>query len=128
MAVPIKLAKATFPIDAVSRLTSSPTTLSNPFPLLSLSLPSGAFYFLRVLSKGRRGAAYRWPFPVHEHGRGEHLEHAGQGMLHLPEHVRAREMLVRECLGERVDRSAGDPDTLDRLDPFVGCPSRKLPL
>src|SRR5215210_2388076 len=130
MAVPMKLAKATLPIDVASRPTSSPATLfiKPPASRAASRLPCPPFvlHFPRVLAEGRRGAPDRRPFPVHEHGRGEHPEHVGRGMLDLLQHVRAREVLVCERLGERVDRPARHVGGPDSLDPLVRRPLGEL--
>src|SRR5215213_6655640 len=81
-----------------------------------------------MLAEGGRGTPDRRPFAVDEHWRGEHLEQLRRGMLNPLQHVRAREVLVGERLGEGVDRSAGHSDAPNLLDPLVRRPPRKLPL
>src|SRR5215203_187282 len=88
-------------------------------PALRLLLPTPVFHFPRMLAEGRRWAPYRRSFVVHEHGRAEYLEHSGARVLHLPQHVRAREVLVGQRLGQGVDRTARNPGAPDPPDALV---------
>src|ERR687885_173980 len=100
----MKLAKATFPSDVVACPSPATLSINAPSSPVASLLPGPPFlHFPGVLAEGRRVATDRRPFAVHEHRRGEHPEHPCHGMLDLLQHVRAREVLVGERLGERVD-------------------------